>query len=229
MLVIQLPRTERAEAQQRTGTAQRHFILGRLAAHAAIRQILEMRERDAPLEIVTGPAGEPRVQEDGAPYPVSVSISHVSGMAAACAWRSARGYGAGVDLERVRPTRVAESDYAFSAQEQMLLAQLREGPVVAGLTGWVVKEAVWKALWPGQPASPATIEIRALSLAPGHAMVSVDDCGPTRGVVRPIRVDLGMVVGPDGEYVLAVAEVGVSERDLQGVPGGTALRLRLRA
>jgi 4'-phosphopantetheinyl transferase EntD len=129
-------------------------------------------------------------------------------MAAACAWRSASDYAAGVDLEQVRETQVAQSAYPFSARERALLAHVAQGPVLAGLAGWALKEAVWKALWPRQPSSPASVQIHALSLAPPRAAASVEGRYLTRGASTPIRVRLGNIVGADGQYVLAVAEVG---------------------
>ena len=207
-LLPRLSPAERAEARRRTGTAQRHFVLGRLAAHAAIRRVLRATAHHAPAEVVTGPAGEPQVRGDGTPYCLSVSISHVGRMAAACAWRSASDYAAGIDLERVRRTEVAQSGYAFSARERALLAHVTQGPVLAGLAAWAVKEAVWKALWPHQPPSPAAVQIRTLSLAPPRAAANVECRYLTHGASTPIRVRLGNIVGADGEYVLAVAEVG---------------------
>jgi phosphopantetheinyl transferase (holo-ACP synthase) len=147
---------------------------------------------------------------DGAPHAVSVSISHVSRLAAACAWRSAAGYAAGVDLERVRPTCVAESAYVFSRCERTLLSRAPQGPALAGLAGWALKEAVWKALWPHQPPNPATVEIRALNITSGHATVAVERRYVSRFRPAAIRARVRMLEGPDGDYVMAIAEVGAA-------------------
>jgi 4'-phosphopantetheinyl transferase EntD len=205
-VLARLSLAERTEAQRRTGTAWRHFVLGRLAGHAAIRRVLGAG--DATVEVIAGPAGEPRARIDGARHPVSVSIAHVSRMAVACAWRTAPDYAAGVDLERVRPTRIAESDYAFSARERQILSSLPQSAGMAGLAGWASKEAAWKALWPSQPPSPAALEIRALSLAAGRAVVTVGGRYSNLGEDTAIRTRLVVVEGPDGAYVLTMAEVG---------------------
>jgi 4'-phosphopantetheinyl transferase EntD len=209
-LLARLSVAERAEAHGRSGTARRHFVLGRLAAHAAIRRTLGAGTGGAVVEVLAGPAGEPRARVDGPARAVSASISHVGRMAVACAWRSAPGYAAGVDLERVRPTRVAQSGYAFSARERALLCGVPQGPVLAGLAGWALKEAVWKALWPHQPPNPAAVGIRTLSLASGRATVDVARRYLRGGDDAAIRARLEMVTGPDGDYVLAVAEIASS-------------------
>ncbi len=207
-LLKRLSPSEQAEAHRRPGQGQRHFVLGRLAAHAAIRRALGLGIGPGSTEVTSGPGGEPRSSVDGTPHTVSVSISHVSRLAAACAWRSATGYAAGVDLERVRPTCVAESAYVFSRCERMHLSRAPQGPALAGLAGWALKEAVWKALWPHQPPNPAMVEIRALDIATGHATVAVDRRYVRRFRRGAIRARVRILEGPDGDYVLAVAEIG---------------------
>jgi phosphopantetheinyl transferase len=209
-LLKRLSPGEQAEAHRRLGQGHRHFVLGRLAAHAAMRGALELGTGPASIEVTSGAGGEPRSLVDGTAHVVSVSISHIGRLAAACAWRSTAGYAAGVDLERVRPTCVAESAYAFSGSERSLLSRTPQGPALAGLAGWALKEAVWKALWPHQPPNPATVEIRALNGTFGHATVAVDRRYLSRFRPAAIRARVRMLEGPDGDYVMAVAEIGAA-------------------
>jgi len=203
-----LTSTEQRQAKaQPTERRRRHFVLGRLAAHVAVRRALGTKARHSSIEVLTGSNGEPLVQVAGVTDVVSVSLSHAGRLAVACTWLSASGYSAGVDLERTRPTEVAQSEYAFSHRERTLLSHLPEGQMLAGLAAWTVKEAVWKALWPAQCPNPAEIEIRALSLATGRAAVEVGDMFLTRFGDVVIRARVDTIDGPDGAYLLAVAEV----------------------
>lgn len=189
---------------------RRHFALGRWAAHVAVhRAIAATDDRCGVVEVVPGLHGAPQVRLDGEESPVSVSLAHSGRLAAACAWRKGVNgrLAAGVDLERVRPSKVAESEYAFSARERALLAMLPEGPRVGGLVAWTVKEAVWKALRLDQSYGPWELRIRALDLRIGQAEVGVSRRLLPRLGDAALRVRIVNVMGPDGPYFLTLAEV----------------------
>lgn len=205
LLLAHLSPAEREQAEQSWPTEhrRRQFVLGRLAAHRAVRWTLAGRMRVSVVEVLTGRDGEPVVYVDGAADLASVSLAHSGRLALACAWPGAPGEGgrAGVDLERVRPTDVARSRYAFSRREREVLACAPEGAVLAGLAAWTVKEAAWKALSPTPILSPVSIEVRALNLTEGRAIAEVP---PDR---LQLSVRLGFVAGPDGPYVLSIAQL----------------------
>ena len=203
---------EQADRAGLIGRSLRQFALGRLAAHIAIRQVLGDEIASLPVDVLTGPGGEPQVHVGGVAGGASTSVSHSGCLAAACAYTPQMGprqggIAFGVDLERLRPTEVARSGYAFSRRERRLLRRAPEGPALAGLAGWTVKEAVWKALQPNKNTSPAELEIRAISMAAGRAAVHVGD-RLRAGLGHPtLKVRIALVKGPDGWYVLSVAIV----------------------
>ncbi len=203
LLLAQLSPVEREQAEQRgpTERRRRQFVLGRLAARRAAGRALVRQRRCSSVEVLTGQDGGPVVQVDGARDVVSVSLAHSGRLALACAWpnMAGEGYRAGVDLERVRPTDVARSRYAFSGRERALLARVPEGLLLAGLAAWTAKEAAWKALGPAQGFDPAGVRLRALNLAGGLAVVEASSGRPRLGV------RLGFVAGPDGIYLLSLA------------------------
>ena len=178
---------------------------GQRAARLAVRRALAglPGAAHARIELANAPGSAPVARVDGAADLVGVSITHSAGLAAACAWLAAPGYAAGIDIERVRPTGLAENTIAFTEPELALLAAAPEGAATAALAAWTVKEAVWKALWPAQPPAPGSIELRALSLAAGRALAEAGSGVRVHARVR--RID-----GPDGQYWLAVAQLGLS-------------------
>ncbi len=203
-----LPLTEQKQVEAYpTERRRRHFILGRLAAHTAARKVLGARADCSSIEVLTAPSGQPLIGVDGMTDVLSVSLTHSGRLAAACAWFNAPDYSAGVDLERIRPTEVGQSEVAFSRRERTLLAQAPEGQTLAGLAAWTVKEAVWKALQPNRYSSPAAIEVRALSLASGRAAVKVGGKLAAGWGGAVIRAKVSRIDGPDGAYIFSVAEV----------------------
>jgi 4'-phosphopantetheinyl transferase EntD len=188
---------------------RRHYVLGRLAAHRAVARVLGAGARHVSVEVLTELTGAPLVWIDQVAGHVSVSLAHAGRLAVACAWRNLPdvSYSAGVDLEQVRNTEVAQSRYAFSRRERMLLAHAPAGQVLAGLAAWTVKEAAWKALQPNLRAGPEMIPISALSLAQGRAKVAVPKNLLARFTAPLVRTRVGYVVGPDGPYFLALAQV----------------------
>jgi phosphopantetheinyl transferase len=172
-------------------------VLGRLAAREAIRIVLRVSTLRRDLEVLTGARGEPIVGNDEA---VRVSVSHTKGLAAACAWRDPR-WSAGIDIERVRPTDILDSAYAFSRRERQLIGQLGDRPLAA-LVGWAVKEAAWKAVTLDGSGGPEAVEIVALDLGTGRAAVRAADRG-----LGSAQAQVGRIRAAGAEYVLAVAWV----------------------
>jgi 4'-phosphopantetheinyl transferase EntD len=195
---------ERALGEARRPDGRRRdFVLGRLAAREAIRRALGVsRPRHDP-EILTARDGEPVVHGGGPLRRVSVSVTHAKGLAAACAWRTAA-FSVGIDLERIRPSEVSASAYAFSRRERRLLLRLGDSRV-AGLAGWAVKEASWKALALAPLDGPESLEIFSLDLSAGRAVVRVTPHSRRRRRPRYACARVGRIRAPDEEYVFALA------------------------
>jgi phosphopantetheinyl transferase len=206
------PAERRYSEQLATERQRRHLVLGRLAARTAIRQLIGFRSRTPFIEIQSESEHAPRVFVDGNTNRIAVSISHSSQLAAACAWPcdDHRLLFAGVDLEHIRPNDVAESTYAFSRQERRLLASLPEGPEILGLAAWTAKEAVWKALLAPQYVGPDALEIQTLSLSEQCAVVQVRGQLAERLCGARLQVQTKVLEGPDGKYVMSLAQVGKS-------------------
>jgi phosphopantetheinyl transferase len=208
-----LSRAEREYARRLPTARQRHFALGRLAAHAAVRRVLNGAVASTAIEVVNGLRREPLVRVNGTASDVSVSIAHSGRLGAACAWRNARGGcdAAGIDVEQIRANQVFENSYAFSRREQELLAGIPEGVEIAGLAAWTVKEAVWKALGADDHIGPEAIDLRSLDLGRGCARVEVRYRLKTLSRGRPIHVGCKILQMSDGAYALSIAQVGEPE------------------
>jgi len=196
------PREERLARAVRAGPRRRHFVLGRLAGRAALRRVLGAY--GPTLAILVGPHREPVVELVQESLEVGVSLSHSGRVAVACAWSGSGSRGAGVDVERSRPTDVARSAYAFTRRERAVLNGT--GRSSAGLLAWAAKEATWKALQPAPDMGPE--ELALVSLAPDEGWAEVRASrrlAPGPGS-RSFRVALRDHEGPDGRYVVAVAE-----------------------
>jgi 4'-phosphopantetheinyl transferase EntD len=200
---------EQAEGKGFDEHATRQWVLGRLAAHAAVRRVLGREAPSTRFEILTGVRGAPLVWADGRTDVVSVAIAHSGRLAAACAWRGGHGdaRSAGVDVERLRRTELAANPYAFSRRERRLIAQAPHEPYVAALAAWTVKEAAWKALRPETRSDPTEIRLKALSLTRGWAAVDAGDAIRRRWGKCEITVCVGSVSGPDGPYFLSLAVI----------------------
>ncbi len=192
-----------------TARQRRHFALGRLAAHAAVRQVLNDAAAGASIEVVNGRGREPLVRVNDRPSEVSVSIAHSGWLGVACAWRNVNGgcYAAGIDIEQIRSNQVFENSYAFSRREQELLADTSEGVEIAGLAAWTVKEAVWKALGADDRIGPEAIDLQSLDLGLGCAKVEVRHQLKTLLRGRQIRVGCKILKMSGDAYVLSIAQV----------------------
>jgi phosphopantetheinyl transferase len=208
---LSLKERQQAEAQP-TEPGCRRFALGRLAAHAAARKMLvrqlRAHEEDPVIEVLVGAGGEPLLSIDGAMNRLGISISHSSRLAVACVWRVGQtgDYHAGIDLERERPTELAESPFAFTLSERRWLARLQGDSMRAGLAAWTVKEAAWKALYFQQPVSPAEVQINRFDLARGTALAGTKGRGMNCSRRFIARVCVRTIEGPDGRYLLSIAE-----------------------
>ncbi len=213
-LFARLSHGERAYAARLPTTRQRrHFALGRLAAHAAVGRVLNDAAAGACIEVVNGRQREPLVRVNDHASDVAVSIAHSGRLGVACAWRNSDDgrYAAGVDIEQVRANQVFQNSYAFSRREQKLLAGATEGPEIAGLAAWTVKEAVWKALDADDRIGPEAIDIQSFDLGLGCAQVKVRHQLKRRLRGRQIRMRCKTFRVSDYAYVLSIAEVDALE------------------
>lgn len=159
------------------------------------------------IEIILETNGAPQVFVDGRPEIVSVSLSHSSRLAAACAWRTIQfvGFSIGVDIERLRASDAATSPYAFSKRERTMLSNLSSEKRDMGIVAWSVKEAVWKAFRPDASCGPDSIEIQNFDWNGGCADVQVRyGLVPKLGKAS-IQTRFSFIEGPDGEYVSSTA------------------------
>jgi phosphopantetheinyl transferase len=205
-----LAATERDQARSLpTKRRRRQYVLGRVAAREAIRRLVGSSACVPTIEILSGPTCAPRVAVNGSSERMSISISHSNRLAVGCAWLAGSKslISAGVDLEYLRPNAVAESTYAFSWVERKLLLRSVEGPEVAALAAWTAKEAVWKALLADQEIGPNAIEVEALSLEEGCAIVQVKGSLLKRLGDSRLDVQSRRIEGAGGEYVLSLARV----------------------
>ena len=192
-LLARLGARERTVAESiRPEKRRRDFVLGRLAARRAVLLACGVARLPGRLEVLTGARGEPVVTGDDS---VQVSLSQSKGLAVACAWRSSS-WSVGIDLERIRPTDVLDSAYAFSRREREVIRRIG-GRALAALVGWTVKEAAFKAL--ALRGGPEALEIVALDPA-GRATVRAADArlGIARARVRRLRAS-------GADYVVALA------------------------
>jgi 4'-phosphopantetheinyl transferase EntD len=208
-----LPVAERVAASAHSGRRRRQFSLGRLAAHTALARLGELTDA-APasdLALESDACGAPRLPESCGWH---VGIAHSGTLAVACAWaRTAAPPRLGIDLERVRETDIARSPYAFSRRERRVLSGVRMRASMAGVLGWVAKEATWKALRLPPNAGPDVVELRALTVdhaivVPRHGHSALDGCQATS-----FAVQLQTLSGPDGDYVMGLSAGGDANDD----------------
>ena len=154
------PGERAALVRLRAPRRRRDFRLGRFAAKRALALLdgsdgVEALRR---FEVRPAPGGAPLAFRDGAALPVSLSISHSDGWAAACVQS---GIGRlGCDLERVAARSGAFVEDYFSECEQAFAAagpaSERQGRATLV---WSAKEAVMKALGEGLRLAPRAVEV----------------------------------------------------------------------
>jgi len=149
----------------RSAPRRREWLMGRLAAKDAVRHRLEATRglaaaRDA-IAIRPDAWGRPRVAGPAvatAGTPISVSIAHTRGVAAAVAGETSDGLG--LDIERTDRRRGDYERAAFSDEERR---RLDAGPadrrVERALRLFCAKEAVAKAIGRGLLGSPLNLSV----------------------------------------------------------------------
>jgi phosphopantetheinyl transferase len=149
---------ERAHHDRCPARGRRQWLLGRIAAKDAVRQLLFDRGVEAvfPIEVSV------RSEADGRPVVstpylehVRVSIAHKGPLTLALA---RHGADAGVDVERIEPRSDRFAAIAFSREELAILAD--RGDHDEWVTRlWCAKEAAGKARGTGLGGSPRTLSV----------------------------------------------------------------------
>jgi len=168
-----------AAAREALATPSRRddFTLGRWTIKRAVFACLRGAALSfADIEVRPTPSGAPAVLLDGAPAPLSVSLSHRAGEALCCV-APAR-LAMGCDLEIVEPHSAAFVADFFAPEERSRWerAALEDRDLFAALT-WSAKESALKALREG------------LRRDTRSAIVAIGDLGP-RGRWSPLSVRL---------------------------------------
>jgi phosphopantetheinyl transferase (holo-ACP synthase) len=155
------------------GQRRRDWLLGRIAAKDAVRELL-LSHGDGPaypadVEIASGREGRPTVRlpsgGDGS-LEFAVSIAHSEGVAVAVAAQSRGGATIGIDIERRQRARSGLEEAAFDASERAMIA-------ATGATHdwmlrcWCAKEAAVKALGCGLVHGAATLRVTAIDAQTG--------------------------------------------------------------
>jgi 4'-phosphopantetheinyl transferase len=195
------PGERAALARLRAPRRRRDFRLGRFAARKALGLCAGRLSPDGGrVEVRPAAGGAPVAWQDGARLPVTLSISHSDGWAAAGI--EPGGGRLGCDLEHIEGrSRAFVHDY-FSPDERRLVdagADARERALRATLV-WCAKEAVMKALGEGLRLPPL-----AVSVCPSFAAASASGWRPfTIGRPRAAADLAGSWRRIEG-FVLAVA------------------------
>ena len=237
------------------------FVLGRWTAKRAIAARLAPAGALAleAIAIRAAADGAPEAFLDGAPLPVTVSLSHSAGRALAAVGDP--GAALGADLERVEPRSALLVDDFFTAEEAALVAAWPPGARDRAITLiWSAKESALKARRTGLREDPRRVRVRldgggdapgtASGIAPGTAsgiapgVVSGIASGLAAGAAwRPLRIAIdgerGELAGwwrDDAGHVLTIvgeglaAPVGLHEVAGQVFTGaGDALAARARS
>lgn len=139
---------------------QREWLLGRIAAKDAVRQLLRARggPKLFPIEVAidAGPNGEPLV---GVPSgdDLRVSIAHKDGIGVAIA---AEGTTPGIDIEKIEARGEGFAGIAFSPAELALVAGRDQADARTRL--WAAKEAAGKAAGTGMGNAPKHLAVSAI-------------------------------------------------------------------
>jgi phosphopantetheinyl transferase len=183
-----LGRAERAMFRQLKvpESRQLEWLAGRAAAKDAVRRLLDLHYGldlpPADIEILPDPWGRPRPEgawRDLIAGTLSVSISHVDGLAVAVAGLApgmADELLLGIDVESMRPLAPGFADAAFDGGESEILGDVpldsREEWM---LRVWCAKEAVAKALGLGLVEGPRSVRLAALDVASEAVSVALGD------------------------------------------------------
>ncbi|BDU18885.1 beta-ketoacyl synthase N-terminal-like domain-containing protein [Dyella sp. GSA-30] len=150
----QLAKSEREYYTTLKTHRQRQWLLGRIAAKDAVRDLLwKGGERDIyPAEIIIKNDSEgapfPKGQHGRVLPPLHLSIAHVEGLAVAlCRTREFAPGGVGIDVEKLRPVDQGLVASSLTPTEADMIRQLAKTPADADLMFWrfwTAKEAVSK-------------------------------------------------------------------------------------
>ena len=175
--------TERATYEGLNPRAQRHWLLGRIAAKDAVRRALwdEGHPPVFPAEITIG--NDP----DGVPHVVAgpgrgrpLAISHTSWVGAArCG--PVGGEGLGIDIDTIAPRSPGLAAVALNPAEEALLPALDDEWLTRA---WAAKEAAGKATGRGVGGRPRDLRIRAVD---GERLLVEDRWVATARLAAPVQ------------------------------------------
>jgi phosphopantetheinyl transferase len=213
------PGERTALARLRAPRRRRDFRLGRFAARKAI--VLSARgvaPDERRIEVRPAAGGAPVAWQDGARLPVTLSITHSDGWAAAGV--DPQGGRLGCDLERIEGrSRAFVRDYFTPAEQDLVEAGAdgRDRDLRTTLV-WCAKEAVMKALGEGLRLPPSAVAVRpsfAAACPAGWRSFAVAQPGAAVDLVGSWR--------EIGGFVLAVAAEAAEPRwTFAGPFGGPA-------
>jgi phosphopantetheinyl transferase len=186
--------------------AQRHWLLGRIAAKDAVRHALLLAGHDevfpAEITIANDDRGRPYVaQAPGAGAALDLSISHTSWVGAALV--GPRDRGVGVDVEAVEP-RAAQLTTVLTPAELALLPEDDRGLTRA----WAAKEAAAKAAGTGLAGRPRDFPIRAVV---DDRLLVGDRWIDTRVTRAPVQAVPGAATGPLDDDPAPPATAGAAD------------------
>jgi phosphopantetheinyl transferase (holo-ACP synthase) len=163
--------------------AQRHWLLGRVAAKDAVRRAL-WDDRHPPvfpaeITIANDPDGVPRVVA-GPGRGRPLAISHTSWVGAARCGPEG-GDGLGIDIETIGPRSPGLAAVALSPDEEALLPARDDEWLTRA---WAAKEAAGKATGRGVAGRPRDLRIRAVD---GERLLVDDRWVATLRVAAPVQ------------------------------------------
>jgi 3-oxoacyl-(acyl-carrier-protein) synthase/phosphopantetheinyl transferase/malonyl CoA-acyl carrier protein transacylase len=144
-----------------TTSKQKEWLLGRIAAKDAIRNLImkdtAQTSHPASFTIVNDPAGQPQVHSKIA-NKINVSIAHKNGHAVAYASKEKP---VGIDLEEIREKDEGFIDLVLSEEEKSML-ELCENKNEWITRFWVAKEAYGKSLGVGLKGNPKRYTVTSI-------------------------------------------------------------------
>lgn len=198
------------EAWQALGGAARRrteWLLGRLAAKDAIREVLKAENGPSifPADIAIVPDDRGRIAPSGLAFegrgPVpAVSVAHTGGLAVAVAATGVRGIG--IDVERLRTLPESFEEVAFGEEERALLQGVHGAERTERvLRLWCAKEAVGKALGTGLAGRPHDMQV--LNIGRTDGLVTLRPRIPSFALAGGETQTAGS--GRDGDLIYAIA------------------------
>jgi acyl transferase domain-containing protein/phosphopantetheinyl transferase len=197
LMRLYLTATERAEYDQRNPRARSQWLLGRMAAKDAVRQLLWQQGMGplfpAEITIVANLYGRPFAYGPF-PKPLAVSVSHAAKYGAAMVLPPVCGDYVGINIEKVEQRDPSFEGGVLTARESDLLDRLAQ---VADRESWFTrfwsaKEAVAKAVGSGLQGKPP--EITVVDAQPG---------GLLRVRCSTEKLDVLTTVVGEGSHVVA--------------------------